>query len=419
MCYIESSLININGSLKVMAISIKFSLKKLITSIILLSLLFGPFANIVELYQMLTVGRFTDVSANLLLIVKSLKDVILLVLIMTGFIALLIKKKFVLNIYFFWFILFGITSLLISFFKVDIIFILSGIRCFLPLFLYFLLKDYVDEDLMKKITILMFILSIIAVFIQFIQLFTVNPILEAYGIANNGLNLRNPGFYLIPSSMAIFYIYTISLSIFFLNKSFLSNLFIYILFPLGIYLTASGLGLIAYFVILVLLLYNKLKQKFFLFPLFIVIILLTILFLPVISGRTNILNSPIARITIFFDFLFNFNYWVFSSSFGVYTNTASSIGNQLFKNSGFGGVIVDSTFNAIFGNLGLFALILFMMFYINAVYSKIKINFFFFIINILCMIPSIIFELYPINIILIVIIIYLEKNKKKSLLEKS
>lgn len=265
----------------------------------------------------------------------------------------------------------------------------------------------IDNTFQKKIAKTLVFLLILGVFLQIYQLIYFP---KFWGINFMGLNLRNPGLFSIPSTMAFFTLVVMYYAYVFLNGGFFRNSIIYFFVPISILLTASGTGLVAMAVSYAMILYNKLKDKN-LKILFLLVLLVTICFVSTnlnqLSGREDIYHSVAVRLNIFSSFLnelIQAPIKIFiSNEFGVGTNTEVLISNTLGLK--LNNIIVDSTITSILANTGfistiLFIIILLRLFFINFA-SR-----FFITIYILFSLTTIIFETFPMNLIFALNIAY-------------
>ena len=231
-----------------------FSIKKihLQENLFLFSIILTPILGVYEVLDLLNLNSFSFLPN--LKTIKISKDILIVLMIVCGlyfnywkvlkmnaFNTLVIISTILLSIFFSLF-----------YFSIDAIF--SGFRWLLPLILYFTLGNFTNSFYSKLSSLLKFTL-ILGVMIQFYEFFNMTGI---YGLSLNGFSIRNPGYYLIPSSMAAFSLS--SLYFIYINEKKTFQKFFYILITtISVVLTASGSGLFSLLVFLLFLMSRKFK----------------------------------------------------------------------------------------------------------------------------------------------------------------
>jgi hypothetical protein len=139
---------------------------------------------------------------------------------------------------------------------------------------------------------------------------------------------------------------------------------------------------------------------------YVIIIILVILlsffvgYLPLITGREDIMDSPLGRIDILVENI-SLNNFFFSSNFGIATNTFINLRPDLLDSQV--AIIADSMINSTIINCGLFfLLILIYILFIKPLYKFRKIGLLYLLINFPFFLSTIIFELYPVNILIFI-----------------
>lgn len=297
-----------------------------------------------------------------------------------------------------------IPSLIISL-KNEIIYTAAGLRWLIPILLPFFIYKAVDISFLKKISKYLFVLLLIHFTLQIFQLF-----LEYswYGQSSFGLNKRNPGLFFNPNAASFFTI--ISLYAILLDnelENFKRKLVIAVSIS-SVFLTMSGTGFIA-LTLLLLLHYARAKYVIY-FPLALPFIMISVLFflLNLIErGENYIEMSSGTRIEILKEVLLDA--YIFSSKFGYGTNAA-----VLFGDVG----IVDSSFASIAVNLGYWGILVFLfLLFIGFFYSiliKSRSLFILLIMMTLYSSTTIIYEVYPANLLSSIFLAYFIKNSRKS-----
>jgi hypothetical protein len=360
--------------------------------LILFAILLTPILGLYELSELLNlnISRFLPGLKAL----KVSKDLFILIIIICGIFSGFWKKlKTSLICYTFLLIILSI-SLCISIFYVPFEAIISGIRWISP-FIFFLFLGELRLSFYQNLTSWLESIVFVGLILQFFQLYNMNGI---YGISLAGFSLRNPGFYLSPSSMSAF-----SMTTLFFIHNFETNYrkrFIFlIVVTLSVFLTASGSGILSLFLYFLFLIFKKAN------PYVIIIILVILLsffvgYLPLITGREDIMDSPLGRIDILVENI-SLNNFFFSSNFGIATNTFINLRPDLLDSQV--AIIADSMINSTIINCGLFfLLILIYILFIKPLYKFRKIGLLYLLINFPFFLSTIIFELYPVNILIFI-----------------
>ena len=360
--------------------------------LILFSILLTPILGLYEVSELLNLNILNYLPG--LKILKTSKDFFILLIILIGILLGLgknLKMHFVLYFLSFFFIS---ISLLISISSVPLEAIISGIRWISP-FILFLFLGKLRLTFYQKLTSWLEIIIFIGLILQFYQLFNMNGI---YGISIAGFSLRNPGYYLSPSSMSAFAMTTL----FFIHnfeKNTNKRFIFFFIISISVFLTASGSGILSLFLYFLYLIFKKIN------PLLIIIILSTLLIffiglLPFITGREDIMDSPLGRVDILLENI-SWNKLLFSFNFGTATNTFINLRPDLLDSQI--AIIADSMINSTIINCGLlFLLILVYVLFIKPIFKYKNLGLLFLFINLPFFLSTVIFELYPVNILIFI-----------------
>jgi len=381
------------------------SLSKIGKVLIYITLLSTPIYNIFEIISINEL-RFTQSSIETPVYIKLIKDTFFLILIFIAGILIVKKSRLKLNYIILLMILFVLFSAIFTLLTTqNESLIIAGLRWAIPfiMILFLLNTRIVDDGLQCRIAKIFIFLFLIAFILQLYQFLFLS---SHWGIYFYGFNLRNPGFFSIPQTMAFFTIVTMYYSFVFIESIYLRYLILFFFGPISILLTASGTGIIAILLFYFLLLRKRIKQKTFINSSIFLVLCFAISFLPLISGREDILYSFYYRLLIFKRLIIELTekpwHILISTDFGAGTNSAVLFGSSLGTDFGF---IADSMFNSLIANTGFFSLIIFLIFILKLMnYTNnaliIFSMYFLFSINI------IIFESFPMNLLFAINTVY-------------
>lgn len=280
----------------------------------------------------------------------------------------------------------------------------AGLRWGLPVIFLFTLQR-VEDQYVNVIAVLLQRLMIGALILQFLQL---KYSIGSYGQSVNGLSLRNPGFYLIPSSMAAFSMSTLFFT-FASDHSKLRKHFIFALVSISIFLTASGTGFVSLFLFSIILL-SKERHYYKIFAASFIAASIGLISLPIITGRGDILSSLVGRVDIFSQNA-NLLNLLFSKSFGLGTNTLASLRPDLLDSNL--AIISDSMLSSSIINIGfLFICISLIYFFITPIRYRIKIAALYVCTYLPFYFSTVIFELFPINILMFIALAYIDTERR-------
>jgi hypothetical protein len=373
--------------------------------LVLLGFIIVPFISIGELFALFS-GAILSQSSNTTGVFKFSKDIIFILLILLGTMDYLfsntLNKKVI--IYIFLTVLIVLPPILLSIGS-DLLFLASGLRWLIPVLLPVFLYKVVTKDLLKTLSTFIFYLLMIHFLMQIFQMFFAS---SWYGTSAFGLNLRNPGLFLIPNTGAFFTIACLYFSVFIAEYSQKKKIFVLIIAAFSVFLTLSGTGLVV-FMFLLLLNFSNIRQLKWFVLMIPFAILFVLFFVDFLSARDEnyLEKSGGTRLSIFVE---NFiDGQVISGEFGLGTNTAVLLGK---------GEIMDSTFVSLVVNLGFMGFFLvvgiLMFFIIFSMVSGNKPFFVFLSVFTLFSFTNIVFEVYPVNLIMAVLLVYFMKQGKES-----
>jgi len=356
--------------------------------LIIIGILITPFLNLGEVLALVKGDIESQSILYTPIYIKVLKDIVIILIIST----LVIKHLMGSTIKFYIILLMTILLILINI-KYSVLFgssehIIYGLRWIYPLFIFLLLfNKFNDFYLDKKFNFSLFLTFVIHFIFQIYELFNASSWFGAIG----SLNLRNPGLFLLPNTGAFFSTIVLYWLLFYLNINKLLKFIMAVIIFLSVTLTLSGTGITVASFILLIYLISK-RSLFLSFP-FLPLGLITVLEIIDNLRRDYIQISGGTRIMILKDILQTNP--ALSDKFGYYTNVAALLGD---------GLIADSTYASIAGNLGLFVFVLVVIFlfylFIDALIKGDKKKLAFMTIIILFSATTIIFEAYPMNLLL-------------------
>ncbi|MDD2714829.1 MAG: hypothetical protein PHW04_02925 [Candidatus Wallbacteria bacterium] len=391
----------------------KISIRKFIFWLILFGIALTPFLSIAEVYALLQ-GLMSDTSKALTPVyLKAMKDILFLFILSLGIIVFLKETKIhYFDKYFLVLILLSIASMLISFPMTTLMACASGIRWLLPLLLIPVIYRSVDTNLQNKInTIMVFILITSCI----LQVFQAIYFPSFFGRTFFGLNKRNPGIFLIPTSMAAFTMVSMFYCFHFSPNGLIKKTVLYLIGPLSIFLTGSGTGVLILMAFYLCLLYSKILQKGLFVTLTPLMLIVMIVIMPILVGRSHIYVSLLARVNIFLSNVLDPKNALISMRFGEATNTMVLVNTSSlsFNAMGHKGFIADSTLTSIACNVGFVALVVFALLMIKFVRQEL-IFMHFLVIFVGFMVSTIIFEMFPINLLFAVNLAYLRKIQNEN-----
>jgi hypothetical protein len=361
------------------------------------SLIIVPLNNISEILSLFTMTLKSQSEALTPFFIKISKDAVYIFFFIHGFYYLFKTQKIdrimlFLALLFFFVIL--PLNLTILFGDADYTQLLIGIRFTLPILVLFLSYFIFNKNDILKIKNLLFMLFYLNLGIQIVQFFMG---ISWFGIYDTtGFSIRNPGFFLLPNTSAFFIIIITYLVLYHFDiKEKIKIRFIFFSF-LSMLLTASGTGIFVFLILNIIYFTKKILLLIFLIlsPIF---MYLTLNLVEYMRDTEYISTSGGTRLKILMD-MFN-SASLISSDFGKFTNAYVLLRGD--------GDIMDSTWAALLGNHGLLptvilVLILILLFIYSLInLDKSKISFLIIILSFSS--TTIIFEAYPMNLLLAII----------------
>lgn len=339
--------------------------------------------------------------------IKIGKDVGIILLVIIGYIHILYRRKIHVNQSYF--VFFPIYIVLCCMLTQDRTLCIAGIRWILPFILIGLLFPYINEDFLKKIAKLLFIILLIQFGCQCLELFVMPHV---NGENPFGLAARVPGLFYAPNAAANFVLFS-----FFIIKTFSDNNIIKktttILVFLSLLLMMSSTGT---FIFILLILFRKYYSSKY-FKLFLLVSPIIIFFifvnLDVLTGRNegSTEESGSTRISILENSLESTT--LISNNFGEATNSAMGMNAEK-------AFIADSNIIALYHNLGIVGFLYIIgIFTYSLLFAWVKkrIDLLqFLIIFLLLNIPAILFEVYPANLLSSIIIAYYLKQESEKMI---
>jgi len=383
-----------------------FNLSRTHANLIILGIIMTPVFGISEVLALIS-GALTSQSVALTPVyIKALKDIVFIAIIMIGIAEVSVRRRIFLNSSYAAFIVTVVCSIFLSLYFKNFLTILAGFRWILPVLIIPFIYRSVATNLQNRIAKWMITLFILGLLLQIAQLFLIKG---WYGLNSFGLSKRNPGFYLIPSSMACFSALTAYYACFYCTISSLRRSIVFVLVPVSILLTASATGFIALALLWGYLLYCKFKQKLVLAITITVFFIGLLAMMPILTDREDIYVSLLDRSDILSEVVSLKNIFV-SPDFGDATNTAMLL-RTVMENGEKTSFIVDSTATSLIYNTGMLSFVFFAGFlYYSLRNAANKANISFFLVISPFVVTSILFELFPANLLLMVNIAFFYKQ---------
>lgn len=375
------------------------NLNKAFHYIIIFGLIIVPFLSFSETYALMYSSERNLSQLLTPWYIKIIKDFIFISIILIGILWTLTNKndfylKFSWSILFLLFIL----SIGISFFQVNSLTILAGLRWGLPLLSILFLINRVDRNIQVKIAKILIFLVLIGLIMQ---IFQTSSLTNYFGPNQFGFSKRNPGFFTIPSTMAILILLSIWYVYNFLPKSRFNYFFLFVLAPISLYLAGSATGFIVLLLLFLSILTANIKQKRTIMFISILLLVSLVVSLPLLTNRADLFVSLFTRIQLF-DHVSFVNLFL-GDRFGLATNTAMLMKPSFAMDSD--PFTTDSLILSFVINTGLLSLMLFIYILVKDLkYNLMEIQFFLIVIP-FCF-NSILFEVYPASLLISVTLAY-------------
>lgn len=365
--------------------------------LIILALIIVPFISIGELIALFS-GQLLSQTNNLTGVFKFSKDLIFILLILIGALDYFLRDQISRRAFIFLSIsiLVLVPPIAIGFGN-ELLLLAAGFRWLIPVLLPVFIFRAINRDLLNRISVYIFYLLIIHLIMQVLQMFFAGA---WFGSSAFGLNLRNPGLFLIPNTGAFFTISCLYYGLFISEFSSRKKTFIIFISALSTFLTLSGTGLVVF--LFVIFIYfariQMIKWLIFLIPVGLVFVFFFASFLSA-RDENYVQVSGGTRLSIFTESFMESN--LVSVDFGSGTNTAVLLGK---------GEIMDSTFASLIVNLGyigfFIVLGIVLIFLGYAVFSSNRSLFVFISVFTLFAFTTIVFEVYPANLLMALLLVY-------------
>jgi hypothetical protein len=389
------------------------SILKVNIIVILLSVIFMNYGEVLHLFSHSNVN-LTVLETSIF--VKVLKDILFLSLFFLLITWSLVRAKVTFSKKGSWVLLFIFFAIL-SFFltlvgTIDHLVVVAGLRWLFPVFFAYLMIGLVDDEMQNLIYKWLLVVFFVGFLLQVLEVFYLK---DFFGHNFLGLNLRNPGFYIVPNTMAFF-----TSVVMYYTISFSNSKYKVVLIPLqllSIYLTASGTGFIIAATMLLIYLIYKFNNRKILLPGVVALLLLFVFNLQFLIGRDDIFVSAELRLEMLLRSITLDNI-LFSTNFGQSTNTAIMLfSNKYISNTGL--ITADSVVSSIIANTGVVALLI-CLFGLLKMSSLSKSFLIFIVVFGLFSLTTITFEAYPISLLLSINVAYFvyKKTERNKLQQK-
>jgi len=371
------------------------SIKGYVTFIIILMLFLTIFLNYKEVILLLKGEVVSHMKLETPYFIKMLKDVLIIMLISLLSLRFLIyrvlckRRQAILMLFL---IVLGCGSMIYSAsYSSNYLLILFGLRWIFPILLVVLLIGIVDDNMQIKIASYIVPVFLVGFFLQVIELIFAK---NWFGHNQLGLNLRNPGFYLIPISMSFFSAITMYYTYHFYKGKRRTTLLT--MEALSIIIANSGTGFFVLALFVVSVIAKKIKPKVWALVLSLLIIFLLIGLLPKITNRADIYESFFLRAGSVTQEI-KPEYFLLSKDFGKATATALLFSYNVSKDET-PYFVADSMISSVVVNLGIFFLIIFIALVISVSDSSLKSAHFIMVFMIFALANNL-FEVFPSNIL--------------------
>jgi hypothetical protein len=391
----------------------------MIRRLLFLCILISPFTNILEVKGLFdgTLGPGSQSVALTPLYLKVLKDVCILLLLLLGIVKLHKTRNVKAPVAFFLFVILFFVSSFLTLLNSGWPSFIIGVRWFFPVMLFYIFYNLDDlEECQVRLFKPMTLVFWFGLVLQVAQLFFSAGY---FGKNTFDLSIRNPGFYLIPSTMASFTAFFMYYSWLFSPSNTTRVIYSLLLGPISLFLTGSGSGILALVAFISAISYCRFSEKMKKVLLFAAPLLVSIvaMLLPIVTQRIGIYDSFFERIRILTRNI-SWENILFSSNSGRGTNS-SNILNNFYGYSVVEDVFVaDSTLTSIMVNLGFCAAISFLVLIYSRFSWKSEKWTCFVALTSPFIFSTIAFEVYPYNLLFFLNLAYLCQvtQKKRQLL---
>jgi len=243
---------------------------------------------------------------------------------------------------------------------------MAGFRWFLPFFLFITIISMNDKDLLRQLTHVLFVIMAMNLMMQLWQLGNITSGWWGWiTIGGTGFSVRNPGFFPLPATSAMFICFS-TLFTFLVVKGLKTRLTLGFLCLVSVFLTMSGTGFCVALIILGTLLAGNYWR--ILLPVIVpTSYVLTKFIISLFRGSDYFGTSLGTRYKVFINTLegkvsaslLDVIDWLFSANFGLGTNAAILLKNNLGID--IIAIATDSFITQLIVNLGGFSLMIYLI----------------------------------------------------------
>lgn len=343
---------------------------KLIPCLLYIGLILTPIFGFQELLRICAVLP-GPVNAEAEILIKSVKDFLLMMIFLLFLIDVLNGRKFVSNIL----VWLMIAIIFVSFFITSLdgspFLAVMGLRGFSPFLMIFIAYNYLDMEMTGKIVKILSFVLLLGFYAALAQALYGLPL---EGVTYFGLAARPYGIFVHPWSFATFICFVLCFRAGFdisLYKHVTKDTWIFIIAStLFIFLAGSGTGLLtlSVFFISYFLLFCRVRPntKTAVMPILLLIPILAFANLQLLTGRSNIYRSVQTRIDIFVDFVSSASIKEITIGKGLGVGSNAAITFLRLNPIGFKGAnmlfVADSLYTSIIAQVGIFFLMTFIFF---------------------------------------------------------
>ena len=342
---------------------------------------------------------------------KILKDVCMTSILFLGAVGIILRGK-ITNSVGYWTLLvtFGVSSIA-TLLRNGALPVLLGIRWFMPVLLFPVFISFVSDRLQRMIAWTLLVVFAIGLALQGGQYFLST---NFFGKNTYGYSLRNPGIYIVPSSMALLALSTMYYAWSYINIRSIRFVFVFIACPLSVFLTGSGTGWIALGMFYVVIsAYNlRLSTSVMMSTVFATACFVLAL-VPSLTGRYDIFNSITELLSIFKGRLI-IEDLLYSSNLASGTNVAKLLDAFEGKNVIKGAFISDSTITSVISGIGVSGACLMALMVASAMFLGDKKAVLFITLSVPFFVTVIILEVFPFNLLFFLNLAYFQRVRLDS-----
>jgi hypothetical protein len=351
--------------------------------------------------QSLMAGTIVDhLQISTPIFIKLAKDIVLWLAILYFFVSKRAALSYSVTQIVWWLLMFlvGLSISLSILGGETLVIVAAGLRWIAPILLFIGAIGLITKTDIAYIETIIMRLFIVHFAMQIIELFFAAPY---FGLTSWGLNLRNPGLFMIPNTGGLF---TVLAAFFYLNFSKGKFAYLYVIvFMLSALLTASGAAIVTLLIVFFIHFAYRYRHWWVIFSPFVFALVFwsMSLVLSNLRGDEYVSDSLGTRLGIINSQIMNTD--IISDAFGSATNTAVLLEEDSSR-------IVDSTYASVMANLGWVGFSALLFAFIYALYWSEK-NKSSDLLSLICFcilagFTTILFELYPLNFILPILFAY-------------